>query len=248
MPNIEEQNLTEFLQDVKLKMANITFSKDADINEISDFLNESHGKFIRSQVIYLYGSNLGIKKERLIELAAASELIHLSTLIHDDIIDEADLRRNKPTVVKKWGLKKAILYGDYLYTKTFKTLNSIENHEIASVLIDCAEKLIEGEFIQIRANNTLMTIDYYMEVIEKKTAVLFSGILHCLGIYSKQNQENIDYLRDLGLSFGKAFQLNDDLADFNDSSSTGKAKFKDLDEGKLTFPILIVLKLSLIHI
>ena len=143
MPNIEEQNLTEFLQDVKLKMANITFSKDADINEISDFLNESHGKFIRSQVIYLYGSNLGIKKERLIELAAASELIHLSTLIHDDIIDEADLRRNKPTVVKKWGLKKAILYGDYLYTKTFKTLNSIENHEIASVLIDCAEKLIE---------------------------------------------------------------------------------------------------------
>ena len=96
--------------------------ENINAQEISDFLNESHGKFIRSQVIYLYGSNLGIRKERLIELAAASELIHLSTLIHDDIIDEADLRRNKPTVVKKWGLKKAILYGDYLYTKTFKTL------------------------------------------------------------------------------------------------------------------------------
>ena len=140
MPNIEEQNLTEFLQDVKLKMANITFSKDADINEISDFLNESHGKFIRSQVIYLYGSKLGIKKEGLIELAAASELIHLSTLIHDDIIDEADLRRNKPTVVKKWGLKKAILYGDYLYTKTFKTLNDSYTFQI---LIICLNKYID---------------------------------------------------------------------------------------------------------
>ena len=242
MPNIEEQNLTEFLQEVKAKMANISTSENNEINEINLYVLNNSGKFIRSKIIFLYGSEIGVQKPKLVELASAAELIHLSTLIHDDIIDEADLRRDMPTVVKKWGIKKAILYGDFLYTKTFQRLNSFENTDIANELINCAEALIEGEFNQLKIkDSSTFSIDEYFDVIEKKTAVLFSGVLKCLGIEAKLTVQDITELEQLGLSFGRAFQINDDLSDFKDSETTGKAKFKDLAEGKLTLPMIFLL-------
>ena len=243
MPNIEEQNLTEFLQEVKAKMANISTSENNEINDINLYVLNNSGKFIRSKIIFLYGLEIGVKKPKLVELASAAELIHLSTLIHDDIIDEADLRRDMPTVVKKWGIKKAILYGDFLYTKTFQRLNSFENTDIANELINCAEALIEGEFNQLKIKDrSTFSIEEYFDVIEKKTAVLFSGVLKCLGIEAKLPMQDITELEQLGLSFGRAFQINDDLSDFKDSKTTGKAKFKDLAEGKLTLPMIFLLE------
>ena len=243
MPNIEEQNLTEFLLEVKAKMANITTSENNEINDINQYVLKNSGKFIRSKIIYLYGSEIGVTKHKLIELASAAELIHLSTLIHDDIIDEADLRRDMPTVVKKWGIKKAILYGDFLYTKTFQGLNSFDNTAIADVLINCAEALIEGEFNQLKIkDNCTFSMQDYFDVIEKKTAVLFSGVLKCLGIEAKLSEQEIIELEHLGLAFGRAFQINDDLSDFEDSKITGKAEFKDLSEGKLTLPMIFLLE------
>ena len=243
MPNIEEQNLTEFLLEVKTKMANITTSENYEINDINQYVLKNSGKFIRSKIIYLYGSEIGVTKNKLIELASAAELIHLSTLIHDDIIDEADLRRDMPTVVKKWGIKKAILYGDFLYTKTFQGLNSFDNTAIADVLINCAEALIEGEFNQLKIkDNSTFSIQAYFDVIEKKTAVLFSGVLKCLGIEAKLSEQQIIELENLGLAFGRAFQINDDLGDFEDSKITGKAEYKDLSEGKLTLPMIFLLE------
>ena len=236
----EVENLTEFLDEVKLKMLNITGSSNKNIIEISDYVLANPGKFIRTQLVFIYGSVIDIEKKKLIELAAAAELIHLSTLIHDDIIDEAKIRRNKPTVIAKWGLKKAILYGDFLYTKTFQALNSLENTQIAEVLISCAEQLIEGEFIQLQNISDKSKEDYF-KVIEKKTAILFSGILECLGIHGKLVKEKILSLKKLGLNFGNAFQLNDDLADFFDQLNSGKEKFKDLNEGKITYPIIITM-------
>ena len=243
MSNIEEQNLTEFLLEVKAKMANITISNNTAVDEITTYVLSNTGKFIRSKIIYLYGNEIGVKKSKLIELASAAELIHLSTLVHDDIIDEADIRRNKPTVVKKWGIKKAILYGDFLYTKTFQALNSLDNIAIANELIQCAEMLIEGEFNQIKIKNdkTISVVQYY-DVIEKKTAVLFSGILKCLGIEVCLSDEDQDQLKQLGLAYGRAFQINDDLNDFKESQLTGKAEFKDLSEGKLTLPVIFLLE------
>ena len=243
MPNIEEQNLTEFLQEVKAKMANITTSENYEINDINQYVLKNSGKFIRSKIIYLYGSEIGVTKHKLIELASAAELIHLSTLIHDDIIDEADIRRDMPTVVKKWGVKKAILYGDFLYTKTFQGLNSFDNTAIAEVLINCAEALIEGEFNQLKIkDNCTFSMQDYFDVIEKKTAVLFSGVLKCLGIEAELSEQEIIELEHLGLAFGRAFQINDDLSDFEDSKITGKAEFKDLSEGKLTLPMIFLLE------
>ena len=243
MPNIEEQNLTEFLLEVKAKMANITTSENYEINDINQYVLKNSGKFIRSKIIYLYGSEIGVTKHKLIELASAAELIHLSTLIHDDIIDEADLRRDMPTVVNKWGIKKAILYGDFLYTKTFQGLNSFDNTAIADVLINCAEALIEGEFNQLKIkDNCTFSMQDYFDVIEKKTAVLFSGVLKCLGIEAKLSEQEIIELEHLGLAFGRAFQINDDLSDFEDSKITGKAEFKDLSEGKLTLPMIFLLE------
>ena len=243
MPNIEEQNLTEFLQEVKAKMANITTSENYEINDINQYVLKNSGKFIRSKIIYLYGSEIGVTKHKLIELASAAELIHLSTLIHDDIIDEADLRRDMPTVVKKWGIKKAILYGDFLYTKTFQGLNSFDNTAIAEVLINCAEALIEGEFNQLKIkDNCTFSMQDYFDVIEKKTAVLFSGVLKCLGIEAELSEQEIIELEHLGLAFGRAFQINDDLSDFEDSKITGKAEYKDLSEGKLTLPMIFLLE------
>jgi len=247
MPIIEEQNLTEFLAEVKLKMENITFSNQKYIQEINNYVYENDGKFIRSRLVYLYGSHIGIRNEKLLELAAAVELIHLSTLVHDDIIDDAPIRRGRPTIYKNWGAKKALLYGDYLYTKTFSTLNSLKNKNIAGVLIECAEKLIEGEFQQIsEVENQTNSLEKYKEIINAKTAVLFSGALKSIGIYAEFNAKQLDILFKLGHEFGYAFQLNDDLMDFNSEIVSGKKKYKDLDEGKLTYPLLISMESSMI--
>ena len=186
MPIFEEQNLTEFLDEVKLNMENITDSHEEDIQEINDYIFQSSGKFIRSKLIFIYGTFLEVDRKDLVELSSATELIHLSTLIHDDIIDDAPIRRGKKTIFKKWGVTKALLYGDYLYTKTFSSLNSLQNQKIASILIQCAEKLIEGEFKQLNnIGNLNVSISDYQIVINNKTAVLFSGILESIAIYAK---------------------------------------------------------------
>tara|TARA_B100000886_G_scaffold238888_1_gene167480 strand:+ start:2075 stop:3019 length:945 start_codon:yes stop_codon:yes gene_type:complete len=241
MPIIEEQNLTEFLAEVKLNMENITESDQQDIQEINNYIFKASGKFIRSKLIYIYGTYLSVTKNDLLELSSATELIHLSTLIHDDIIDDASLRRGKKTIFKKWGVTKALLYGDYLYTKTFSSLNSLQNQKIANILINCAEKLIEGEFKQLRnIGNLNIGFKDYREVVNNKTAVLFSGILKSIATYATLNKEKIKVLSDLGQEFGYAFQLNDDLADFYDIDS-GKSAFQDLSENKYTYPLIVAL-------
>ena len=244
MPIFEEQNLTEFLDEVKLNMENITDSHEEDIQEINDYIFQSSGKFIRSKLIFIYGTFLEVDRNDLVELSSATELIHLSTLIHDDIIDDAPIRRGKKTIFKKWGVTKALLYGDYLYTKTFSSLNSLQNQKIASILIQCAEKLIEGEFKQLKnIGNLNVSISDYQIVINNKTAVLFSGILESIAIYAKLEKHQVMILKDLGQEFGYAFQLNDDLSDFVNAES-GKKTFKDLSENKYTFPLIVVLNNS----
>lgn len=244
MPIFEEQNLTEFLAEVKLNMENITDSHEEDIQEINDYIFQSSGKFIRSKLIFIYGTFLEVDRKDLVELSSATELIHLSTLIHDDIIDDAPIRRGKKTIFKKWGVTKALLYGDYLYTKTFSSLNSLQNQKIASILIQCAEKLIEGEFKQLKnIGNLNVSISDYQIVINNKTAVLFSGILESIAIYAKLEKHQVMTLKDLGQEFGYAFQLNDDLSDFVNAES-GKKTFKDLSENKYTFPLIVVLNNS----
>ena len=244
MPIFEEQNLTEFLDEVKLNMENITDSHEEDIQEINDYIFQSSGKFIRSKLIFIYGTFLEVDRKDLVELSSATELIHLSTLIHDDIIDDAPIRRGKKTIFKKWGVTKALLYGDYLYTKTFSSLNSLQNQKIASILIQCAEKLIEGEFKQVKnIGNLNVSISDYQNVINNKTAVLFSGILESIAIYAKLDKHQVMILKDLGQEFGYAFQLNDDLSDFVNAES-GKKTFKDLSENKYTFPLIVVLNNS----
>ena len=244
MPIFEEQNLTEFLDEVKLNMENITDSHEEDIQEINDYIFQSSGKFIRSKLIFIYGTFLEVDRKDLVELSSATELIHLSTLIHDDIIDDAPIRRCKKTIFKKWGVTKALLYGDYLYTKTFSSLNSLQNQKIASILIQCAEKLIEGEFKQLKnIGNLNVSISDYQIVINNKTAVLFSGILESIAIYAKLDEHQVMILKDLGQEFGYAFQLNDDLSDFVNAES-GKKTFKDLSENKYTFPLIVVLNNS----
>ena len=244
MPIFEEQNLTEFLAEVKLNMENITDSHEEDIQEINDYIFQSSGKFIRSKLIFIYGTFLEVDRNDLVELSSATELIHLSTLIHDDIIDDAPIRRGKKTIFKKWGVTKALLYGDYLYTKTFSSLNSLQNQKIASILIQCAEKLIEGEFKQLKnIGNLNVSISDYQIVVNNKTAVLFSGILESIAIYAKLEKHQVMILKDLGLEFGYAFQLNDDLSDFVNAES-GKKTFKDLSENKYTFPLIVVLNNS----
>lgn len=244
MPIFEEQNLTEFLAEVKLNMENITDSHEEDIQEINDYIFQSSGKFIRSKLIFIYGTFLEVDRNDLVELSSATELIHLSTLIHDDIIDDAPIRRGKKTIFKKWGVTKALLYGDYLYTKTFSSLNSLQNQKIASILIQCAEKLIEGEFKQLKnIGNLNVSISDYQIVVNNKTAVLFSGILESIAIYAKLEKHQVMVLKDLGQEFGYAFQLNDDLSDFVNAES-GKKTFKDLSENKYTFPLIVVLNNS----
>jgi octaprenyl-diphosphate synthase len=214
------------------------------IKYLGDYLRGSGGKRVRPALLVLatYAVGGNGASENAIRLATVMEVLHTATLVHDDIIDNADLRRSRPSVNAKFGNQAAVLMGDWLYMSAFETSLQERSLEILEILTRLTRKMTEGELIQLTMiGNTAITRDEYFDILKRKTAYLFSGCCEIGAILGGADREQQDAMRDYGMNLGIAFQLADDLLDFTaDERALGKAAGADLVEGKVTLPLILL--------
>jgi len=216
------------------------------------YLITAGGKRLRPALVLLAGraggagpgspiTNAGAdSREALIDAAAAVELIHTSTLIHDDIIDHSSLRRAQPTFHHRWGTERAVLMGDYLYTTAFSLLARLQVPYVTQVMSEVCRQLCRGELREVDARYRLdLSEEEYVDIIRDKTASLISGCCEIGAYLSGCPSDRIERLRSFGLNFGIAFQIIDDCLDLaGDQRELGKSILTDLDKGALSLPII----------
>jgi octaprenyl-diphosphate synthase len=216
------------------------------IPKIGNYIQTSGGKRIRPAVLLMTARLSGYTGDRAVLYAAVVEFIHTATLVHDDIIDDSDLRRGRLAVHSRWGNDITVLLGDYLYIKSMAMALTHDTLEIVRVLCDVTLKMIEGELYQLTKNGDAeITEDEHLEIIRRKTAYLFGGCAQIGGMLGTLGDEREQALREYGFNLGITFQLVDDLLDFTgDTDAVGKPIGSDLREGKVTLPLIHLLSQS----
>ena len=216
------------------------------INYLGDYLRASGGKRVRPALLLLSNYAVGGKAsdENVIRLATVMEMLHTATLVHDDIIDNADTRRNRVSVNARFGNQSAVLMGDWLYMSAFETSLTERSLEILDILTRLTRKMTEGELIQLTTlGRTDISENEYFDILQRKTAYLFSACCEIGAILGNASKETQSALKDYGMNLGTAFQLADDLLDFTaEEDVLGKASGADLLEGKLTLPLIELVK------
>ncbi len=209
-------------------------------DKIAEHLLQSRGKWIRASMVLLCAKACGVESIDVRQLAVAVELVHLATLIHDDIIDQADIRRGIASVQCGWGNSIAVLMGDFLYSKAFKLLLSSDSIKAQTLLAKATGQMCLGEIKQLRFNgNGAMTEPDYLEMIENKTASLMSAATASGGVIGGLSDEMVERLHEYGHAVGMAFQIADDILDYTSSTSElGKEQGGDLRNGKTTLPLI----------
>ncbi len=214
------------------------------ITEISQYLQVSGGKRLRPALVLLSSKLCGYEGAAAIRLGAVVELIHTATLVHDDVIDEADIRRGRPSTNSRWGNHMSVLAGDWLYMQAFNTALAERSFKILDILIGLTQVMVEGEMLQLtRLRKLDVTEDEYLEMAYRKTACLFSACLRLGAVLGGKSEEEEIKLGAYGTDLGLAFQLIDDLLDFTSSETVlGKPIGNDLREGKVTLPLIYLLQ------
>jgi octaprenyl-diphosphate synthase len=210
------------------------------IPRIGKYIQTSGGKRVRPAVLLMAARLCGYSGERAVLYASVVEFIHTATLVHDDIIDDSELRRGRLAVHSQWGNDITVLLGDFLYIKSMSLALTQDSLEIIRLLCDVTLRMIEGELYQLTKNGDVqITEDEHLDIIRRKTAYLFSGCAQIGGMLGNATPEQIRALREYGFKLGIAFQLMDDLLDFTgDTDALGKPVGGDLREGKLTLPVI----------
>ena len=214
--------------------------------QISSYIVKSGGKRIRPTINILIAKALGYKGNELINLATSIELLHTATLIHDDVVDQSEIRRGKESIHKKWDNAHGVLIGDFVYSKAFQLMASLDNKKIIQILADSTNKISEGEVLQLKfkGSKKIKEKDYF-EIIGRKTAELFKAAAHSAAILAKATSEHLNACNEFAFSLGIAFQLKDDLLDYvGYQKETGKIIGKDFEEGKLTLPLIKAFELT----
>ena len=219
-------------------------SKDEFILEVNRYLLDSAGKRLRPSLVLLSAKMNNHWDKKAIPVAAALELIHTASLVHDDVLDEADLRRKRATVNTRWGNESAVLTGDYLYFKAFSILSQLEVQKISSIVSFAAEKMCEGEIIQTCKTYKLnLSQEDYLEIIEKKTASLMAASCEVGAVLCQSDPPTRKALASYGLNFGMAFQIIDDCLDLVfPADKMGKSTYKDFAQGKMTLPLIYLVR------
>ena len=210
------------------------------INQIGHYIVNSGGKRLRPLSVLLAARACGYAGERHIDLAAIVEFIHTSTLLHDDVVDGSELRRNRETANVVWGNDASVLVGDFLYSRSFEMMVDVGSMRVMEVLAHATNRIAEGEVLQLLNERDPDTDEArYMEVISRKTATLFEAGTRLGAVLAESPPEIEDAIREYGLCLGIAFQLVDDALDYSvDNAELGKNVGDDLDEGKPTLPII----------
>ncbi len=214
------------------------------IPKIGQYIQSSGGKRIRPAVLLMASRLSGYTGDRAVLYAAVVEFIHTATLVHDDIIDDAELRRGRMAVHSRWGNDITVLLGDYLYIKSMAMALTHDTLDLVRLLCDVTLHMIEGELYQLTKNGDAeIDEDEHLDIIRRKTAYLFGGCAQIGGMLGKVSSDREQALREYGFNLGIAFQLIDDLFDFTgDAEAVGKPLGSDLREGKVTLPLIHLLR------
>jgi octaprenyl-diphosphate synthase len=236
--------IREDLEAVEAEFVRHIQSRVALIPEMGRYIQNSGGKRVRPAVLLMAARLSGYQGDRAVLYASVVEFIHTATLVHDDIIDGADLRRGRLAVHSRWGNDITVLLGDYLYIKSMAMALTQDSLEIIRLLCDVTLRMIEGELYQLtKTGDVDITEDDHFEIIRRKTAFLFGGCAQIGGMLGGVTPEQETALREYGFNLGVAFQLVDDLLDYTaDAAALGKPIGGDLREGKVTLPIIFLLR------
>jgi octaprenyl-diphosphate synthase len=219
-------------------------SRVALIPEMGKYIQKSGGKRVRPAVLLMAARLAGYTGDKAVLNASVVEFIHTATLVHDDIIDGADVRRGRLAVHSRWGNDITVLLGDYLYIKSMAMALTQDSLDIVRLLCDVTLRMIEGELYQLtKTGDVDITEDEHFEIIRRKTAYLFGGCAEIGGVLGGVSTEQQHALREFGFNLGVAFQVVDDLLDYTaDETALGKPVGGDLREGKVTLPIIYLLQ------
>lgn len=231
LPKIKAKQIFDLVYD-EMSLVEAEFERQARsniqvVNYLGSYVRSSGGKRVRPALLllstYACGGDAGA--EGVVRLATVMEMLHTATLVHDDIIDNADMRRNRESVNAKFGNQMAVLMGDWLYMSAFETSLKARSIEILEILTRLTRKMTEGELIQLTViGDTEITEDAYFDILRRKTAFLFSGCCEIGAILAGSSPEEQAALSDYGMNLGVAFQLADDILDFTSSEvEMGKA-------------------------
>lgn len=214
------------------------------INLIGRHLTGSGGKRMRPLFLLAAARLSGYRGSDHIELAGIIETVHTASLLHDDVVDGADLRRGKPSAHSIWGNQTVILVGDYLYSNALRLAVGFKSQGVMEALSAATTRMTEGELLQLqRTGDVDITEEEYMEIISAKTGALISAACRIGGILGGADTQRRDALQSFGMKAGVAFQMADDVLDYMaDEKDLGKTLGKDLEEGKVTLPLLCLLR------
>ncbi|HTS03094.1 MAG TPA: polyprenyl synthetase family protein [Thermoanaerobaculia bacterium] len=236
------------LRDVETVLIERTRSGIPTIALIGDYLVDGGGKRIRPALLLLSAHMLGYEGARDVRYAAMIEFLHTATLVHDDIIDDAELRRGRPSVNRRWGNELTVLFGDFLYMKSMEIALEEGDLRVLRLLSDVTLRMTEGEIIGAERRGLLdLTLEGYLDIVRRKTALLFAAACRIpsflvASAFGESAETWGERLWEYGLSLGIAFQLQDDLLDYTaKEADLGKPVLSDLKEGKLTLPLILCL-------
>jgi octaprenyl-diphosphate synthase len=228
---IEQEFQRDAISDVKV------------ITEIGEYLREGGGKRIRPALLLLASKLFGYTGHSAVRLGAVVEIIHTATLVHDDIIDEAQTRRGRPAANTRWGNSKCVLAGDWLYMQAFKIALEERNFRVLDLLIGLTQQMVEGELLQMEKLGKSIIEAEHLNLIFRKTACLFSVSMRLGALVGGATEEQEQALGDYGRNLGMAFQIIDDVLDLTASEEVlGKPVASDLREGKATMAVIHTLE------
>ena len=235
------------LDDLEKEMTKRAKTSVPLINELSEHIIKSGGKRLRPIILMLLSKMTSIDDSPyMIKAAVILEFIHAATLLHDDVVDMSEIRHSQDTANTIWGNKGAVLVGDFLYSRAFEMIVEIDNPKIYQILAHTTNTIAQGEVMQLmNIENIDISEESYMEIIYRKTAILFEASAKIGGVLSNINDSSVEDLGAYGKNFGIAYQLRNDYLDyFGDSLLTGKNIAEDLVEGKVTLPLIHSLRVS----
>ncbi len=217
------------------------------VNQLSNYIINSGGKRLRPMLALLIARACGYEGNKHVDVAAIVEFIHTATLLHDDVVDESDMRRGKETANNVWGNQAAVLVGDFLYSRAFEMMVDVNVMRVMSIMAQTTNTIAEGEVLQLlNINDADTSEERYFEVIYSKTAKLFEAACQLGAVLAGLTEEHERAVAQYGVHLGNAFQLVDDILDYiADSDEMGKNVGDDLAEGKPTLPLIYAMRTSL---
>jgi len=230
-----------FLEAVGERLLKQVTAFDAELAPYAEYALNGHGKHLRPALVAMTANAVGKPSDEHITVAVIIEMVHLATLVHDDVMDEAEIRRGKLTLAANWGNEIAVLFGDCLFAQALKLAASFPTPEICRAVSMATNTVCSGEILQTQHRRDFQfTREKYFKVLEMKTAELFALSCELSGCLSGAGAKERKALRQFGLAFGTAYQVYDDCVDlFGSEAAAGKSLGTDLAKGKLTLPVLL---------